>query len=95
MELCNSIFELLSSDNLKIKKEDVDEIKHYIDDNLVWLYVKEKISKIEQEQAKIAEAAIEFAERENSKVIDGFSGKKENFNTKSLYISSIPFIFIS
>ena len=33
--------------------------------------LKEKISEIEQEQAKIAEAAIEFAERENSRVIDG------------------------
>ena len=33
--------------------------------------LKEKISGIEQEQAKIAEAAIEFAEREDSRVIDG------------------------
>jgi len=33
--------------------------------------LKDKISEIEQEQEKIAEAAIEFAERENSQVIDG------------------------
>jgi putative RecB family exonuclease len=33
--------------------------------------LKEKISGIEQEQEKIAEAAIEFAEREDSLVIDG------------------------
>ncbi len=33
--------------------------------------LKEKISRIEQEQEKIAEAAIEFAEREGSQVIDG------------------------
>jgi putative RecB family exonuclease len=33
--------------------------------------LKENISEIEQEQAKIAEAAIEFAEKEDSWVIDG------------------------
>jgi len=33
--------------------------------------LKEKISEIEQEQAKIAEAAVEFAEKEDSWVIDG------------------------
>jgi putative RecB family exonuclease len=33
--------------------------------------LKEKISEIEQEQAKIAEAALEFAEKEDSWVIDG------------------------
>jgi len=33
--------------------------------------LKDKISEIEQEQEKIAEAAVEFAEREGSRVIDG------------------------
>lgn len=49
-ELCYDIFNIISSDDINISEEDYSEIKNYIDDVLLQLYVKEKITTIEYKQ---------------------------------------------
>ena len=49
-ELCYDVFNIISSGNINISEEDHDEIKNYIDDVLLQLYVKEKITVIEYKQ---------------------------------------------
>jgi heat shock protein 1/8 len=46
-DLCYSIFDMISSRNLKLSKEHTTELKDYIDDSLLWLYVHENPTKIE------------------------------------------------
>lgn len=48
--LCYSIFDIISSNALKIDSEYVTELKEYIDDVLLWCHVKEKISVSEYKQ---------------------------------------------
>ena len=54
VSLCYSIFDILSSEMQIIEKHVSDELKEYIDDILLWIYVKEKIS-IEDYKKKIEE----------------------------------------
>ena len=46
-DLCYSIFEILSSGNMKISDQHLNELRDYIDDALLWLHVHEKPNKIE------------------------------------------------
>jgi len=46
-DLCYSIFDILSSDNIKLSKDHISELRDYIDDSLLWLCVHEKPSKLE------------------------------------------------
>jgi hypothetical protein len=41
-DICYSIFEIISSGNLKISNEHMIELKDYIDDSLLWLHIHEK-----------------------------------------------------
>lgn len=47
LDLCYSIFDILSNDNTQISKEHSTELKNYVDDALLWLHVHEKPNKIE------------------------------------------------
>ncbi len=44
VSLCYSVFDILSSSNNMIEKENAKELREYIDDILLWIYVKEKIT---------------------------------------------------
>lgn len=46
-ELCNSVFEVISSDAISIDASHIRELKDYIDDVLLWMHVREKIAKKE------------------------------------------------
>jgi len=50
MNLCHNILEIISSENIKISSEDLNDIKDYIDDILLWIHVAEKITAIEYKQ---------------------------------------------
>lgn len=43
LELCYSLFDIISSGNLNIDKNYIVELKDYIDDILLWIHVKDKI----------------------------------------------------
>lgn len=45
--ICYSIFEIVSSGNLKITTSHKSELKDYIDDTLLWLHVHEKPTKVD------------------------------------------------
>jgi heat shock protein 1/8 len=69
-ELCTSVLEVINSDTLSIKNEHIKELKNYIDDIMLWMYVAEKISKLEykhkiDEINKACEKVLsEYAEEE-------------------------------
>ena len=46
-DLCYSILDLTSNENINISKEHIDELKNYIDDTLIWMHVHSKITKQE------------------------------------------------
>ena len=46
-DLCYSIFEIISSENLNLSKNHSNELKDYIDDTLLWLHVHQKPTKNE------------------------------------------------
>ena len=46
-DICYSIFDIISSGNLKISNNHMSELKDYIDDSLLWLHVHEKPSRTE------------------------------------------------
>lgn len=50
VNLCYSIFDIISSDLLAIDKEHINELREYVDDILLWTHVKEKISITEYKQ---------------------------------------------
>jgi heat shock protein 1/8 len=54
VELCYTIFNIISCDTLKIEKDHVIELKEYVDDILLWVHVAEKI-KISEYKQKIDE----------------------------------------
>jgi len=54
VNLCYSVFNILSSDNIKLEQNYNNELKEYIDDILIWVSVKEQIS-IEDYKQKIEE----------------------------------------
>jgi len=46
-DMCYSIFDIISSGNLKISNNHMSELKDYIDDSLLWLHVHEKPGRTE------------------------------------------------
>lgn len=54
VNLCYSVFDILSSDSIILEENYITELREYIDDILLWVYVKEQIS-IEDYKSKIDE----------------------------------------
>jgi heat shock protein 1/8 len=54
IELCHSIFDLLSSESINILEEDKVRLRDYVDDTLLWVYVQEK-TRIKEYKIKIDE----------------------------------------
>jgi heat shock protein 1/8 len=46
-DVCNSVCEIVFSGSLAIAKDHSEQLKHYIDDTLLWLHIHEKPTKIE------------------------------------------------
>ena len=47
IEMCQSIFEIFNSNNIKISKEEIKEMKESIDDTLLWVHIQTKPNKAE------------------------------------------------
>ena len=47
IELCYSIFDIISSKKININNEHIEQLKDYIDDIILWVHVSEKITKDE------------------------------------------------
>ncbi|QKF94050.1 Hsp70 protein [Fadolivirus algeromassiliense] len=71
VNLCYSVFEIISDGNLKIDNDNITELKDYINDVLVWVCVKEKISIIEYQQKinEVNKICNDIVERYNDKII--------------------------
>ena len=54
VDVCNSVYDIISSGGLNIPEDHLSEIKDYIDDLLLWVHVKQKITPSEY-QDKIDE----------------------------------------
>lgn len=50
MQLCYSVFEIMSTGSLNIDDDNITELRSYLDDVLLWVHVQEKISKNEYVQ---------------------------------------------
>ena len=50
VEICYSVFELMSDDAINITDETQDKLKDIIDDTLLWVHIKEKIKKEEYQE---------------------------------------------
>lgn len=46
-ELCETVFDILGCNTLKIGEKDQEELTNYVDDVMLWMYVEEKITKQE------------------------------------------------
>jgi heat shock protein 1/8 len=46
-DLCYSLIDVISSSNINMEKNHIDELKDYIEDTLLWIHVHEKITKNE------------------------------------------------
>ena len=46
-DLCYSVFEIISSDNLNLSNDHLQELKEYIDDTLLWLHIHQEPNKTE------------------------------------------------
>jgi heat shock protein 1/8 len=46
-ELCYSILDITSNKNINLSQEHINELKEYIDDTLLWINIKDKITKNE------------------------------------------------
>lgn len=44
VDLCHSVFDIVSTGKLSIDDEELKELKNYIDDVLLWVHVKEKLT---------------------------------------------------
>lgn len=68
ISLCYSVFEIITSDTIKMDKDHVVELKDYLDDTLLWVHVKEKIT-IPEYKEKIDEVnkiCNDFVEKYNN-----------------------------
>lgn len=50
VNICYSVFDIISNNSLKIEESNITELKEYIDDILLWVHVKEKITVSEYKQ---------------------------------------------
>ena len=50
VELCHNVVDIITNSNIKMDENNIEELKDYIDDILLWVYVQEKISKTEYSQ---------------------------------------------
>ena len=50
VELCHNVIDVITNSNIKMDDTSIEELKDYIDDTLLWVYVQEKISKTEYSQ---------------------------------------------
>lgn len=83
MDLCYSVFDVISSENLNLEKDHIHELKDYVDDVLLWLHV--------HQDPKITEYRIKIDEVNETcnKIIDHYKKEgteifKENELTKSI-----------
>lgn len=69
--LCYSIFDIITSDSLIIDKNYIAELKEYIDDILLWVHVKEKITVSEYKQKidEINTICNDIVDKHNSEFI--------------------------
>lgn len=84
VNLCYSIFDIISDHYFNIEKDHMNELKEYIDDILLWTYVKEKISIIEYKQKidEVNKVCNDIVERYNQKEIFRDECDKSKYSSK-------------
>ena len=71
IELCDSLFEILASEQMNISDQDAYDLKNYIDDSLLWSHINHKStvedyrSRIDLINAKTNEILDKYGENEN------------------------------
>lgn len=83
IDLCYTIFDIISSGNMKISNDHIIELKEYINDSLLWLHVHEKPNKIEYK------IKIDEINETCNKIFDYYKKNNEDVFKKNELISSI------
>lgn len=86
--ICYSLFDLITNNSTNISQEHVTELREYIDDSLMWLYVQEKPTKIDY-QLKIDEinnrcnTVFEEYEKKNINIFKSDEIIESNLNSRN------------
>jgi len=72
MDLCHSIYEILSTGTLLINEEHKEELKDHIGDILLWVHVKEKITKLDYQTKmdEINKACDDIMKKYNNEIFN-------------------------
>jgi heat shock protein 1/8 len=83
-ELCYSILDITSNKNINLSQEHINELKEYIDDTLLWINIKEKITKNEyiEKINEINNNCDKIFEHYKEAGKDIFNNKQEDLNKK-------------
>tara|TARA_Y100000780_G_scaffold179369_1_gene164723 strand:+ start:21039 stop:23759 length:2721 start_codon:yes stop_codon:yes gene_type:complete len=83
LDLCHSVYDVVSSDRLKVSEEDLSDLKNLINDILLWIHVKEKIKEAEyDEKAEVLNEACDNVVSSYDKIFEENSLKQYEENTK-------------
>jgi molecular chaperone DnaK (HSP70) len=96
VSLCYSIFDILS-DNLLIEEDHKEELKDYIDDILLWVHVKEKITKLDYQEKieQVNKVCNDIAQKyENKNIFDDNPIAKE-IDTKRNELEQLCYAILS
>lgn len=94
ISLCYSIYEIISSQNINLEKDHLKELKEYVDDVLLWIYVKEKISLMEYQQKieEVNNVCNQIIDKYNQNEI--FSTNTDNFNNSKEQLEQLCYAIL-
>lgn len=97
IDLCHTVLEVITSKCIKINKDHVGEIKDYIDEILLWVYVQQKISKTEfiqkiEEVNNICNDTVGIYEKEQKEIFE--SNDKINNNIKRYELEQLCYALL-
>jgi heat shock protein 1/8 len=96
VSLCYSVFEIISSETLKMEKDHITELKEYVDDILLWVHVKEKISISEYKQKidELNKVCNEIVEKySETEIFD--DATTNNIKTKRIELEQLCYTLMS
>lgn len=82
-ELCNSLFDMLTSKVLKISDDDIIELKEHIDDVLLWMHVHNKATKVDYK------LKIDHINNQCDEIMKHYNNDEKDIFTYNDIISSI------
>jgi len=95
--LCYSIFDIISSDSLKIEKDHIVELREYVDDILLWTHVKEKISISEYKQKidEVNKVCNDIVDKYNNEMIFEENAITKEIKTKRNELEQLCYALMS